>query len=157
MKTSIVYRFEPTDPPREFIETAISQLCAFFIWDVDSKSFAKGPDGPSLKVLSKVLGMDGFTEQDVRTLAAFLKDLALRAEFQYKDVAVEDAPWKASVLSAATAGRKTADDLLALFYSLAPNLKPIAGEPAAEPAQKPVTSDPPPVTTAAPNSPETKP
>lgn len=131
MKTSIVYHWEPTDPPLTFIGDAVGRLMSFILYSTETKSFSKGIDGLGLKSYVRVLGPDGFTENDVRELAAFLNTLAGRANCQYKDADIADAPWRDVVLKDAAAAVAAADQLLKLFYERAPNIKQIAEAPAA--------------------------
>ena len=156
MKTIIHYCFEPADPPIGFVGEAIIKLHHFVLFSDETKSFIKGLDGPGLLAHTKIIGKDGFSEQDVRTLSDFLRTLGARAYVLYKDHPSDDAMWRDSILQSSEFATKAADQLLALFYSLAPNLKPIA-EPVAEAAQKPVEPAAQPPTTATPNPTDTKP
>ena len=156
MKTIIHYCFEPSDPPIGFVGEAIKRLASEIAYSTEAKSFEKGPDGAGLKAFQRVTGTEGFSEQDLRELCAFMKRLSDRAILRYRDIQADDAPWKDYVLASAVYANTASDQLLALFASLAPNLRPIA-EPVAEPAQKPVEPAAQPPTTATPNPTEKTP
>jgi hypothetical protein len=131
MNTRILYAFDPTDPPLQFVNDCICRLSSFIAYDAALKSFTKGTDAKFLKAHIWVCVANEFSEQDVRDVAEFLKELAGRAQAKYKDVDPEDAPWRDSVLQAATNAVTAADELLKIFYNAAPNLKPIPEAPKA--------------------------
>ena len=147
MKTIIRYQFEPSDPSIGFIMDSLANLSAFVEYNLSARSFTKGEDGEPLLAIFRLTGKDGFSEQDVRDVAAFLVELAARANAKYQNVEVGDAPWRETVLKDAADAIAAGDALLKLFYERAPNIKPIA-EPAPEPvppqpAPQPATTEPP--------------
>ena len=159
MITKVLFAWTPEDQSIKFVTESINRLSAFIAWDGESKTFEKGPDGPALKSLSRVMTNNEFSESDIRTLAEFLTNLAARAKSKYDAAPLSDAPWKPSVLQAAENGVTSANDLLRIFYELIPNLKPIAAPPEipAEPAKSPPAPTPPTQTPPTPNPTPEKP
>lgn len=123
MKTLVRYQFEITDPSLQFLSDAFHGLREFV---VEGNGYKDSPDLPSIKSFANIFNKGVFSESDIRDVAEFLHSLAARARTKYKDIDPANAPWKNAVLKAADDADKAADELLKLFYSLAPNLRPIA-------------------------------
>jgi hypothetical protein len=153
LKTIVNYQFETTDPPRGFVTDSVDQLGSFIAWDAESKTFSRGADAIPLKSLNRIFNDNEFSESDIRIVAVFLNDLAVRACNKFADVSPSEAIWRYWNLKAAEDAIAAKDRLLNLFYHLAPNLKIIA----AESAQNPPTTVAPIATTATPNPTENKP
>lgn len=126
LKTVIVYQFEPTDPPLDAIKESSSVLYPF-IQNLDSyKTMMAGPDGAAIKSYLRITNGETFKEEDVRAVADFLKALAARAVADCDRPEMADNPWKERTRKNAADAILAADNLLAMFYERAPNLKPIA-------------------------------